>query len=300
MENHIDRQVPELSFAAPCSSKSFTHPMFTPSSPDWQPEPEPQNSLDRLIKKAAEDPSVQGEMFRKLMAANLHIYVPPHPELVGEHMRSTEEGFSWCTYLDAEGAFAAVFTSLVCARYELRSLKDDGKPKPMICELPADVLFGFLNDGLTTVRVLAAGGGTLKLQPRAVQGLVEGKFTHNRVRDDGGAKQAVTLTHVADEKVPMKLRQGIRVFCARNRVPIGVYVFHQLDEKTGQYPGNDLRVLLWLRSADNDFYNDFCLMAQRLTPPNKEFYCGGVLSDDIQAIEFLQKQKPIWPIFKPE
>ena len=239
-------------------------------------------------------------MFRKLMASDVCTYVPPHPELVGEHTRTTAEGFTWCTYHDAEGAFVPIFTSLACAEYEMRSLKDDGTPRPMICEMPAEVLFGFLNDGLTTVRVMAPGGGTLKLQPHAVKALLEGKFTRNRITDEDGEKQSVTLISVPDEKLPMKFRQGIRVFCARNRVPIGVYVFHQLDEQTGQYPGNDLRVLLWLRSADNHFYNDFCLMAQKLTPPHKEFYCGVVLSDDKQAVEFLQKQKPLWPIFKPD
>lgn len=66
--------------------------------------------------------------------------------------------------------------------------------------------------------------------------------------------------------MPLKLRQAIRVFCARRRVPIGVYVFHQVDEQTGAVPGNDLRVILWLRHADNVFYNDFCLMAQKLAP----------------------------------
>lgn len=267
---------------------------------DWRPEPEPQSALDRLIKNAANDPSVQGEMFRKLMAATLHIYVPPHPELVGEFTRNTADGFTWCTYQDEEGPFVAVFTSLVCAKYEMRSLKDDGQPKPMICEMPADVLFGFLNDGLTTVRVMAAGGGTIKLQPPAVAALVEGKLTHNRVSESPEGRTAVTLCPVPDEKVPMKLRQGIRVFCARNRVPIGVYVFYKVDENTGEVSTDDLRVVLWLRSADNDFYNDFCLMAQKLTPPHKEFYCGVVLSDDTQALEFLQKQKPLWPIFKPE
>jgi hypothetical protein len=34
------------------------------SQEDWRPEPEPQNAQERLIAQAAEDPSLQGKMFR--------------------------------------------------------------------------------------------------------------------------------------------------------------------------------------------------------------------------------------------
>lgn len=265
------------------------------SSSNWQPEPEPQNELERLIKAAADDPSLQGKMFRKLLAAELHVYVPPHPELVGEITRDVGEGFAWCSYGDADGAFAAVFTSEAAARYELRNLT---KPLPMICSLPADVLFHFLNDKHTTVRVMAAGGGTIRLKPEAVAALVKGQFTHNRAVESEAEKKEVILLGVPDEKVPMKLRQAIRVFCTQRRVPIGVYVFHQMDPATGQYPGNDLRVILWLRDANNDFYNDFCMMAQRLTPRHLEFYCAVVTSDDAPTIAFLQKNKPLWPLMR--
>jgi hypothetical protein len=77
-------------------------------------------------------------------------------------------------------------------------------------------------------------------------------------------------------------------------------VFHQVDEQTGEVPGNDLRVILWLRHADNVFYNDFCLMAQKLTPRHFEFFCAVITSDDEQALTFLQQQTPLWPLLKTE
>lgn len=273
-----------------------------PHSPteDWQPEPEPQNELERLIKAAAADPSLQGRMFRLLMKSQLCVYVPHHPELEGEHMRTTDQGFVWSTYGDKDGAFAAVFTSVAAAEYEMRNVRKGGGPRPMICEMPADVLMGFLNDGQTTVRVMAAGGGTIRLQPQAVAKLVAGEFTGERPLRDDGEKQAVTLVPVPEARVPMKLRQAIRVFCARRRVPIGVYVFHQVEEATGEVPGNDLRVILWLRHADPVFYNDFCLMAQKLTPRHLEFYGAVVTSDDTDTVAFLQQQTPLWPLMKTE
>jgi hypothetical protein len=267
---------------------------------DWRPEPEPQNELERLIKQAAEDPSPQGRMFRLLMKSEHFIYVPYHPELVGEHTRTTDQGFVWCTYGDADGPFAAVFTSQAAADFEMRNVRKSGGPKPMICAMPADVLMGFLNDQQTTVRVMAAGGGTIRLQPQAVASLVAGEFTGERPQSGSGEKTQVTLFPVPEAKVPLKLRQATRIFCARRRVPIGVYVFHQVDEQTGEVPGNDLRVILWLRHADNVFYNDFCLMAQKLTPRHLEFYCAVITSDDEQAVTFLQQQTPLWPLLKAE
>ncbi len=271
------------------------------STEDWRPEPEPQNDLERLIRRAVEDPALQGRMFRLLMKSPLFIYVPYHPELVGEHARRTDQGLVWCTYGDADGPFAAVFTSEASALYELRNVKKAGGPKPMICEMPGDVLLQLLNDGLTTVRIMAAGGGTLRMQPEALASLVAGKFTGDRaLQEEEGAPQAVTLYPVPEQEVPLKLKEAIRVFCAQRRVPIGVYVFHQADALTNEVQGNDLRVVLWLRNADPVFYNDFCLMAQRLTPKHLQFFCAAITSDDSEAVAFLQKQKPLWPLLKDE
>lgn len=258
----------------------------------WRPEPE------RLIKRAAETPALQGQMFRLLKKSPLFIYVPYHPEMVGEFTRKTDEGFIWSTYQDEDGAFAAVFTSQACASYEMQNIKKSGGSKPLICEMPGDVLLQLLNNGHTTVRIMAAGGGTIRLEPKAVESLVTGEFTGERMPEKSGQAEAVTLVPVPEEKVPLKLKQAIRVFCAQRRVPIGVYVFHQVDEATGQVPGNDLRVILWLRQADPVFYNDFCLMAQKLTPRHLEFYCALITSEDSHTVAFLQKHKPLWPLLK--
>lgn len=63
-------------------------------------------------------------------------------------------------------------------------------------------------------------------------------------------------------------------------------------------PGNDLRVILRLRGTDDRFFNDFCLMPQKRTPPHLVFYCAVVTSEDTASVEFLQKNKPLWPLMK--
>ena len=72
--------------------------------------------------------------------------------------------------------------------------------------------------------------------------------------------------------------------------------FNQADLETGEYPQDDLFVVLWLRDTDNDFHNDFCLMAQRLTPPHLQFFCAAATAEDTELVEFLQKYQPLWPV----
>ena len=266
---------------------------------DWRPAPEPQNELERLIKRAAGDPSLQGRMFRLLMKAELSIYVPYHPELIGDFARSTDDGLVFCRYSDAKGEFVPVFTSEAAATYEVRNLRQTGEEEPLVATLPAKVLLAFLNDGTTNVRVMAAGGGLIRLQPEAVASLVAGDFTGERLIGEGSSDPApITLRAVPAEKVPAKLRQGIRVFCAQRRVPIGVYLFHPLDPQTGEEVGNDLRLIVWLRHPDPIFYNDFSLMIGKLVPPHLQMLCAAVTSEDQRTIAFLQNQTPLWPLTK--
>jgi hypothetical protein len=42
------------------------------------------------------------------------------------------------------GPSRPVFTSQAAADYEMRNVKKAGGPRPMICEMPAEVLMGFL------------------------------------------------------------------------------------------------------------------------------------------------------------
>ncbi len=270
--------------------------MPTPE-PNWRPAPQPQHELDRLIPKAAVDPSYTGQMFRLLMESNLFILVPYHPELEGDHERDVADGFTWITFQDANGAFVPVFTSYVCAQHEShQNLKSILHDKPMIAELPANVLLHFLNNGRASVRVMAAGGGTIKLKPDAVASLVAGELTRQEFPTQQVTGDPVNLRVLEETSIPSKVLQGIRMFCAKRRVPLGVYAFNQMDPATGEYPGGDLRIILWLRTPDRNFYNDFCLMVGKLVPDRLEFFCTAVTPEQESIVTFLQGKRPIWPI----
>ena len=73
--------------------------------------------------------------------------------------------------------------------------------------------------------------------------------------------------------------------CDRTPVPIAVYLFVLVDPATGQPDLRQWRLILRLRSEDNDFYNDLSLLAGKLLPPGIE-------------VAFLSKNTPLWPVIE--
>ena len=277
----------------------FSCIMSASHNQDGQSGPGPQNELDRLIHRADKDAGVLGQVLRVLWGWELFTVVPGHPELVGEHERDVADGFTWCVWGDEEGGFAAVFTSEVAARAGLRRVWKGEGVKPMIVQMPAEVMFHFFNNGRTTVRVLAGGGVRLVLEPSAVAGFVSGELSRNKVQEGPSElAESVKLRPVPEERVPFMLLRAMRVFCVQRKSAVGLYVFHQEDEATGSFPENDLRVVLWMRSPDHAFYNDFCMMAERMMPPRLDFYCAAVTAEDADTVAFLQQHRPLWPITK--
>jgi hypothetical protein len=54
--------------------------------------------------------------------------------------------------------------------------------------------------------------------------------------------------------------------------------------------------ILRLRHEDNDFYNDFSLMAAKLTPKGIDLATGVVADTDEQALDVLNKSVPRCPV----
>lgn len=259
------------------------------------PEPPPQNALERLLQRAS-DPAVHGQMFRTLLEGDLFIYVPYHPEMVGEMTRSVDDGLTWVTTQDEEGPFTPVFTSEEAARHHRQRLPHGpGTPRITIAQLPARVLLGFLNNGTTTALLLSCGQAMLRLKPEAVAALMNGEFTERTAEKNDAPPAKTHVIALQPGQVPKKLREGVRVFCAQRRVPIAVYAVIAVGPDK-QPIDNAIRLILWLRSTDNHFYNDFSLMAGRLVPPDQEIMTGVVTAEDEATLAFLQKQTPLWPV----
>lgn len=135
----------------------------------------------------------------------------------------------------------------------------------------------------------------LLLKPEAITALVSGEMRHSR--PGHGAKQSTTLFPVQEDSIPAEFKDGIRRFCDHTPVPIALYLFLTTDPATGQPAPQQWRLILRLRSEDNDFYNDLSLLAGKLLPSGIELACG-VVTDDEHALAFLQKNKPLWPVME--
>ena len=269
--------------------------------PDLGPVTDPQE-LDRVMMLAMKDPALLGPLMRMLLGARLWVYVPPHPELEGEHVMDVGQGFTWNMYRDPEGDYAAVFTSLRAANDKRRSHLWTGDRPPAMAEIPAKVLFHFFNNGRTHVKVTAHNCACIRLEPHAVEKLVAGEFTDLQPPPppEPGTGGSMMLVPVRPDDVPSKLRQAIRVFCTQRQGAMAVYVCHPQDEATGQVDELDLRVLLRLRDNPGHFYNDFQIMVQKNTPKPYETLVGVPSAEQWEEpqMEFLRKATPVWPVMR--
>ena len=261
--------------------------------PQWRPEPEPQNELERLMPKAAKDPALQGKMFRLLWESELFIFVPDHPEIHGDYEIKNGDEFAFTLYGDPAERFAAVFTSDAAADFALT--KAPG-PTPAVAVLPGEVLFKILSAGKNSVRVNYGLSSTITLDPEGVAALVRGEFTHRCPQ--AGERVRLTLHHVPAEEMPPKLCKAIRVFCGQRPGAVGVYVFNPVNEEAGAVDKDDLRILVWLRDSESDFYNDFTIMVDKLVPDYLRVQYAGITPDDTDTIAFFQGRTPLWPIVK--
>ena len=275
--------------------------MSEEDKPDEGPVTDPQE-LERVMLLALKDPGLMGPLMRMLLEARLWVFVPPHPELAGEHVMDVRDGFTWNTYRDEDGDFAAVFTSLRAAQDERRSSLRSQREKPGMFELPARVLFGFLNNGRTTARVMALNGATIRLDPDGIRKVLEGGFTDLQPPPppEPGTGGTMIFVPVHPDDVPSKLRQAIRVFCTQRQGAVAVYVCNPQDEATGRVDELDLRVLLRLRDNPGYFYNDFQIMVQKNTPKSYETFVGvpSAAQWEEPQMEFLRNATPVWPVMR--
>lgn len=260
----------------------------------WRPEPEPCNALERLLAKSVDDPGMHGRMMRALWDAELHTLIEYHPETIGVPME-LQNGDAMPPFLlvkDETGVFIPVFSSQAVAEYCITKKAKSQGPQA-VASLPGEAFFQIaqqlghdvvLNSGMTH---------RLLLKAEAIRALVSGEMRHSR--PGRGPAQSTTLFPVQEDSIPADFKDGIRQFCDRTPVPIAVYLFLTSDPATGQPDPQQWRLILRLRSENNDFYNDLGLFAGKLLPPGVELACGVVTSDP-DALDFLQKNQPLWPV----
>lgn len=258
------------------------------------PEPPPQNEFERLLVRKQDDPTVYGQALRALMKLELHTLAEAHPEFAGEHELTAECVPQFLTFSgDDGGPFVAVFTSEAVVDWILPQIPLKGKQVGVVT-MEAKALMSLLNNGKNKVRVNFGCQVSMTLKPEAISDLVSGQLTHLRPRS--GAEEPTTLYGVEPDSLPPTLVATVRKFCDERRVPIAVYAFVPAKEGSKEPDMTELRIVLWLRSLDNDFYNDFGLMLGRLLPKGMTSATAVMTEKDKEGMAFLQRNKPLWPV----
>jgi hypothetical protein len=261
-------------------------PNYTP------PPPPPQNEFERLLPKMHGDPTVHGKALRALMALELHTLAVAHPELEGEHQLTAQSVPQLITFeVDAKGPFIAIFSSEAVVDWTLPQIPMKGQVGVVTME--AKALFTLLNNGKHTARVNFGMAASLTLTPPTIQDLVSGALTSLRLTEE---RERMQLFTVLEESLPPELVSNVRRFCDKRNVPIAVYAFLPSMPDVHEADTSELRFVLWLRSADNDFYNDFRLMVGSLMPEGFKTGVGVITEQDEEGMAFLQQCKPLWPV----
>ena len=251
--------------------------------------------VERLMKLGVANPAMQGPMFRALLAARLWVPVPAHPEMDGTHEMRADAPLTMSGFKDAEGSFIPVFTTHEAAEERLAKLKG---PARMVAELPARVLVAHLRAAGTAVRVYGGNGVCITLLPDAVELLAKGEFTESQ--PDTGEAEKTSLMSLAEEQVPSKLRQAVRVFCVQRQGAMAVYAFNLLDDATGAVDELDIRIIARLRDYAGHFFNDLQHVVQQAVPKPYKVGVGAIEPDDTAGLAFLDRCTPLWPILKKE
>jgi hypothetical protein len=266
---------------------------------EYLPErkPEGRNPLERMILKGVKDPSFHGEMFRLMLESPLFLIVPVtllDTNALEKELKVTAEAMNWCVYSDDKGPFVPVFSSFELA---MASLSRQERPVELaVIEMEAREMFSMLVGGGEPVRIIAPGGAMLMLQLNALAGLLAGEFTE--LRPTSGEKKLLMLHPIVTESLPPDFVKRIRKFCDQRRVPIGVYAFLADDPETDEIQPDLIHLMVWLRSEENSFYNDFSMMAVK-SAPGYEVVTIGVTPGMTDLVEFLHGQSPVWPVLEP-
>jgi hypothetical protein len=160
--------------------------------------------------------------------------------------------------------------------------------------MAAAALFKIANNGELCVRINHGLHATVTMEPAGVAALVRGEFT--RLRPGGGPSETLTLVDALAVELPAPLVDAVRRFCDERREALGVYAFFVGSDTSSAIDFEDLRLVVWLRAADTDFYNDLAVMVGKVTPAWLRATCSGVTSDRPETVEFLQIRTPLWPV----
>lgn len=259
-------------------------------TPSFHPEPQPQNDLERLMHQAADDPALDGRMWRMMWGSTLCTFVPDHPEMYGKLTLEAGAPFKLNIYPSERGPFIVVFTSAAAAEWATERIP---LPKPALAALPAEALFKSVNNGKLWVRINHGMRGTVVLDPAGVTALVNAQgMPAASLRADGWS----TLVDALPVEFPAEFLETVRRFCEERRWALGVYAFFVASDTSSAIDYHEVRLVVWLRAPAPALLEEFQAKVNAVTPRGQRVTCTGATADRPDLIEFLQSRPTLWPV----
>jgi len=137
---------------------------------------EPGNDVERAIAGAMRGPQGYPELFRQLLAADLTVLMPYHPEMDGMMEVGEGDQITVTFWKNGEEQVIPVFTSGERAQQALRAIGQKGQPW-CLAEIGGDALFKILQSYRMKVVINpACSSGEMHLDINAVQKLADGSI----------------------------------------------------------------------------------------------------------------------------
>jgi hypothetical protein len=250
------------------------------------------NNLERAMDRAGRDPSKHKAMWKTLSKSQLHVLMPYHPEMEGQHQMREGESLPIMHVMDDEGPYVPVFASHNRAVAAARALHK----RCCVASMPSEAVFKTL--ALQKVRIVINphAGPRLSMQPDTVKAFANGEMVSSN--GTTGVAERVALSHIATEDLPPEIVQSLRDFGDRQRSIIGIYAFNAVDEKRQEPVLDDLRILLWVRQSNPELYGDFVGTFTDSLPDGMRGGIAIVDGSTPEAVDFVRKFKPIWPVLE--
>jgi hypothetical protein len=260
---------------------------------NWEDEGfHPENKLERALLKASLDPVDHPAMWRALWREEVHFLMPYHPEMEGIAQIREGEELPLLAWTDNRGQYVPIFTSVA----RIPTPGQDGAPAFCLGTMPGEVLFRFLAPLSVRVILNANHAPNLVMQAEVVQAFARGEMTGNVAGSHRASQpEHSTLLAVPDDAYP-ELTRAVRSHCDKRPLLAGLYLFHPVQPGTGVVDESDLRLVLWAKQRDDAFFSDLGIIARATKPPVQKLSIGVVDHANPEALDFLQKCKPVWPV----
>jgi hypothetical protein len=233
---------------------------------------EPGNDVERAIAGAMRGPQGYPALFRQLLAADLTVLMPYHPEMDGTMEVGEGDQITVTFWKNGDEQVIPVFTSGERAQQALRAIGQKGQPW-CLAEIGGDALFKILQSyHMKVVINPACPSGEMHLDANAVQKLADGSI----LQPTAGTLECQGVARPVDPAdYPTDLLQALFEFL-RSREDVQAAWILETQPEPGD-PDRQYVFALLAVDAGEELEQDFIVVAQNVR--SREASYGVMLLD---------------------